>query len=114
MSRKKCLKYITFNGKRDLERQVVKKIRFRHDPGSRFIILRDKDSGDCVVIKQRLPALARESGKADVCLVRIACHELESFLGDLAAVARGLHVPAVATMRDKQKFRAPESRNHDN
>lgn len=104
------VQYITFNGKQDLERQLVKKIRFWCDPGSRFIILRDKDSGDCDAIKQRLLALAQESGKADVCLVRIACHELESFfLGDLAAVAQGLHMPAVAAMQDKQKFRAPDA-----
>lgn len=104
------VQYITFNGKQDLERQLVKKIRFWCDPGSRFIILRDKDSGDCGVIKQRLLVLAQESGKADVCLVRIACHELESFfLGDLAAVAQGLHMPAVAAMQDKQKFRAPDA-----
>lgn len=104
------VQYITFNGKQDLERQLVKKIRFWCDPGSRFIILRDKDSADCGVIKQRLLVLAQESGKADVCLVRIACHELESFfLGDLAAVAQGLHIPAVAAMQDKQKFRAPDA-----
>lgn len=104
------VQYITFNGKQDLERQLVKKIRFWCDPGSRFIILRDKDSGDCGVIKQRLLVLAQESGKADVCLVRIACHELESFfLGDLAAVAQGLHMPAVAAMQDKQKFRTPDA-----
>lgn len=104
------VQYITFNGKQDLERQLVKKIRFWCDPGSRFIILRDKDSGDCGVIKQRLLALAQESDKADVCLVRIACHELESFfLGDLAAVAQGLRMPAVAAMQDKQKFRAPDA-----
>lgn len=104
------VQYITFSGKQDLERQLVKKIRFWCDPGSRFIILRDKDSGDCGVIKQRLLALAQESGKADDCLVRIACHELESFfLGDLAAVAQGLHMPAVANMQDKQKFRTPDA-----
>lgn len=104
------VQYITFNGKQDLERQLVKKIRFWCDPDSRFIILRDKDSGDCGVIKQRLLALAQESGKADLCLVRIACHELESFfLGDLAAVAQGLNLPAVAAMQDKQKFRTPDA-----
>lgn len=104
------VQFITFNGKQDMERQLVKKIRFWCEPGSRFIILRDKDSGDCGVIKQRLLVLAQESGKADVCLVRIACHELESFfLGDLAAVAQGLHMPAVAAMQDKQKFRTPDA-----
>lgn len=100
------VQYITFSGKQDLERQLVKKIRFWCDPGSRFIILRDKDSGDCGVIKQRLLALAQESGKGDACLVRIACHELESFfLGDLAAVAQGLDLPAVA----KKPYRTPDT-----
>ena len=103
------VQYITFNGKQDLERQIVKKIRFWCDPGSRFIILRDKDSEDCGIIKQRLLNLIQKSGKADVCLARIACHELESFfLGDLAAVAQGLNLPSVAAMQDKQKFRAPD------
>lgn len=88
------VQYITFSGKQDLERQLVKKIRFWRDPGSRFIILRDKDSGDCGVIKQRLLALAQESGKGDACLVRIACHELESFfLGDLAGCGAGAGSP---------------------
>lgn len=62
------VQYITFSGKQDLERQLVKKIRFWRDPGSRFIILRDKDSGDCGVIKQHLLALAQESGKGDAAL----------------------------------------------
>lgn len=104
------VQFITFSGKQDMERQMVKKIRYWCAPGSRFIIMRDKDSGDCGVIKQRLLALAQESGKGEACLVRIACHELESFfLGDLAAMAQGLNVPTVATMREKQKFRAPDA-----
>lgn len=32
------VQYITFSGKQDLERQLVKKIRFWCDPGSRFIV----------------------------------------------------------------------------
>lgn len=104
------VQFITFSGKQDLERQLVHKLRFWCDSGSRFIILRDKDSGDCGIIKQRLLELARESGKGDACCVRIACHELESFfLGDLAAVAQGLNVPAVANMQRKQKFRTPDA-----
>ena len=53
------VQFITFSGKQDLERQLVKKIRYWCAPGSRFIIMRDKDSGDCGVIKQRLLALAQ-------------------------------------------------------
>ena len=90
------VQYITFEGKQDLEQQMVRKIRLWREPDSRFIVLRDKDSGDCTLIKQRLLELTQQSGKAESCLVRIACHELESFfLGDLAAVADALEMPAV-------------------
>ena len=55
--------YICFEGKQDLERQMVRKIRWWRDPDSRFIILRDKDAGDCMAIKQKLIELTRKSGK---------------------------------------------------
>lgn len=104
------VQYITFEGKQDLERQVVKKIRSWCEPDSRFIILRDKDSGDCTLIKQRLLELVRQSGKFESCLVRIACHELESFfLGDLAAVADALEIPAVIRKQNKKPYRTPDS-----
>lgn len=104
------VQYITFSGKQDLERHLVRKIRCWREPDARFIILRDKDSGDCGVIKRRLLHLVRESGKADACLVRIACHELESFfLGDLAAVARALHIPELTKKQDTRTFRTPDA-----
>lgn len=102
--------YILCNGKQDLERHLVRKIRYWREPDARFIILRDKDSGDYGVIKRRLLDLVRQSGKADACLVRLACHELESFfLGDLAAVARALHMPDLAKKQDKRTFRTPDA-----
>ena len=104
------VQYMTFSGKQDLEKQMVKKIRFWQMPNSRFIILRDQDSGDCSVIKARLLDLARQTEKAEACLVRIACHELESFfLGDLAAVASALDMPGLAGRQNKNPYRAPDS-----
>ena len=104
------VQYITFEGKQDLERQMVRKIRSWREPDSRFIVLRDKDSGDCTRIKQRLLELTQQSGKAESCLVRIACHELESFfLGDLAAVADGLEMPAVIKKNKAKKHTAPRT-----
>ncbi len=104
------VQYMTFSGKQDLEKQMVKKIRFWMEPDSRFIILRDQDSGVCSVIKERLLELARQSGKAEACLVRIACHELESFfLGDLAAVAQALNMPSLAEKQNKKLYRKPDS-----
>ena len=104
------VQYMTFSGKQDLEKQMVRKIRLWMEPDSRFIILRDQDSGDCTAIKTRLLELAKKTGKADVCLVRIACHELESFfLGDLAAVAQGLNLPALAGRQNRNPYRRPDS-----
>ena len=104
------VQYITFEGKQDLERQMVRKIRSWREPDSRFIVLRDKDSGDCTRIKQRLLELTQQSGKAESCLVRIACHELESFfLGDLAAVADALEMPAVIKKQSKKPYRTPDN-----
>lgn len=104
------VQYMTFSGKQDLEKQMERKIRLWMEPDSRFIILRDQDSGDCTAIKTRLLELAKKTGKADVCLVRIACHELESFfLGDLAAVAQGLNLPALAGRQNRNPYRRPDS-----
>ena len=104
------VQYITFEGKQDLEQQMVRKIRLWREPDSRFIVLRDKDSGDCTLIKQRLLELTQQSGKAESCLVRIACHELESFfLGDLAAVADALEMPAVMKKQNKKPYRTPDN-----
>ena len=104
------VQYITFSGKQDLEKQLVRKIRFWLEPDSRFIILRDQDSGDCTAIKARLLELARQSGKAEACLVRIACRELESFfLGDLAAVGQALNLPSLAGKQKKSPYRKPDA-----
>ena len=104
------VQYMTFSGKQDLEKQMERKIRLWMEPDSRFIILRDQDAGDCTAIKARLLNIVQKTGKADVCLVRIACHELESFfLGDLAAVAQGLNMPALAGKQNKTPYRRPDT-----
>lgn len=104
------VKYITFNGKCDLERQLVKRIRGWCIPNSFFIILRDKDSDDCIALKSRLLNLVSETNKSDNCLIRIACHELESFfLGDLSAVATGFAIPAIANKQRKKPYRTPDN-----
>lgn len=74
-------------GKQDLERGLrttlpsISKI-----PGSRILITRDQDSGDCREVKTRLNEIAFEYCQCPY-LIRIVCHELESwFLGDLNAI----------------------------
>lgn len=42
-------------------------------------------------------------------IVRIACHELESFyLGDLSAVDKGLKMNSLSKLQNKKKYREPD------
>ena len=102
-------RFITFEGKQDLEKQLTKRIRGYHNPLARFVVLRDQDSNpDCTAVKARLSELCAASGRADV-LVRIACRELESFyLADLAAVERGLGMAGLVHQQEIKKFRSPD------
>ena len=71
--------------------------------------MRDQDSADCHVVKERLVNLCHEAGKQGV-LVRIACHELESFyFGDLRADEKGLRLANIAKHQKKAKYRIPDS-----
>jgi len=102
--------YIVFEGKQDLEKQIEKRLKFWKKPNSCFLILRDKDSGDCLNIKNNLIEKINRSGKNENSIVRIACHELESFyLGDLYAVEKGLNLLGLNKLQMKKKFRTPDA-----
>ncbi len=102
------VQYVVFEGKQDLEKRLPRRLRAWQRPDARFIVLRDKDSADCVELKQRLAQLCAEAGKEDA-LVRIACHELESwYLGDLAAVATAIGPTGLARQQGNRKFRDPD------
>jgi len=99
---------IVFEGKQDLEKNLVKKIRAYRVPHSQFVVLRDQDAGDCHIIKQNLLELCKKSNKPES-LVRIACRELESwYLADLKAVEQGLNISGLAKHQSKKKYRAPD------
>lgn len=73
-----------------------------------FLILRDQDSGDCRLIKENLLKKCRAANKPET-IVRIACHELESFyLGDLAAVEKGLGLGNLSKRQRKHTYRQPD------
>jgi hypothetical protein len=102
---------IAFKGKGDLERNLVGKIRSYRKPQTRFIVLRDKDSDDCIEVKRRLLEKCQEAKRPDS-LVRIACHELESwYLADLAAVEKGLGLPTgeLNTSKNSIKYQNPDT-----
>lgn len=99
---------VAFEGKQDLEKQLPIKLKGWRTPDTEFVILRDQDSGKCQTIKQNLKRICAEAKKPDV-LVRIACRELESwYLGDLAAVERGLEIDGLTAFQNKAKYRNPD------
>ena len=102
------IRYQTFQGKQDLEKNLVRRLRHWNLPDSAFVIMRDQDFEDCQVVKQGLVDLCQKSDK-DNFLVRIACRELESFyLGDLKAVEEGLGIKGIAKQQRRKEFRNPD------
>ncbi len=100
--------YIVFEGKQDLEKKLSKRLNGWRRPNSRFIVMRDQDMADCKQVKSRLQNLC-PNDKLPHTLVRIACHELESwYLADLQAVEQGLMIPGVAAYQNKKKYRNPD------
>ena len=101
-------RFIPFEGKQDLEKQIVKKLRGYRVPDACFVVLRDKDSEDCLQVKTRLVEKCKTALKPNA-LVRVACHELESwYLGDLAAVESGLGVTGLARQQHKTPYDKPD------
>ena len=102
------VRYIVFEGKQDLEKRLPIRLRAWQNPESRFLVLRDQDSGDCKQIKQHLMRLCNDAGHPDA-IIRVACHELESFyLGDLKAVAQTLGPRNLEKQQTKAKYRNPD------
>ncbi|MFH1497984.1 MAG: hypothetical protein ABII82_09190 [Verrucomicrobiota bacterium] len=102
------VRFVVFEGKSDLEKQIERKLRAWLNPHSQFVILRDQDSGDCSKIKNGLVEKCRRAGHPTT-LVRIACRELESwYLGDLKAVETGFCLRNLARHQATAKYRRPD------
>lgn len=101
--------YLVFEGKQDLEKRMVRRIRGWLLPDSVFIVLRDQDSGDCRTIKERLVLLCREAGRPSA-IVRIACRSLESwFVGDWDAVSMAFNLPKLSNLKRKSLYQTPDA-----
>ena len=101
--------YIVHEGKDDLEKSIPRKLRAWREPGVRFVILRDKDQGDCVSLKNRILTMCEESGRPDT-LVRIVCSELEAwYLGDPDALAQAFGNEQLRSIGRRARFRDPDS-----
>lgn len=100
--------FLEFEGKQDLEKNIPRKLKTWRRPDSKFVVLRDQDSGACVEVKARLAAKVSESGRP--ALIRVACRELEAWVaGDLAAVAEAFGAPEIVSEKARAKFRDPDS-----
>lgn len=103
-----AIRYLVFEGKQDLEKQLPRKIRSWLMPDSLFVVMRDQDSMDCAEAKRRLVERVAESGRDGV-LVRVACKEIESWvLGDWHAVAQAFEMPQLANQALKAIYREPD------
>lgn len=102
------VRYVVFEGKQDLEKQLVRRIRSWLAAESVFVILRDQDAADCTVVKQNLSHLVKETGREDV-LIRVVCRELESWvIGDWDAVAQAFGKPQLRSQARKAVYRNPD------
>jgi Domain of unknown function (DUF4276) len=100
--------YLVFEGKQDLEKRLVTRMKHWLKPNSQFIVMRDQDSGNCTVIKENLKRLCKQAGKPRA-IVRIVCKELETFfVGDWAAVAAAYDRPALTVHARSAKYRDPD------
>lgn len=100
--------YLVFEGKQDLEGQLVRKIRGWQRSDASFVVLRDQDAADCHVVKAGLAKLVAQSGREPV-LVRVACKELEAWVvGDWPAVSRAFDRPQLAAQATKATYRDPD------
>ena len=100
---------LVFEGKQDLEKQMVRRMRGYRVPGARFVVLRDQDASDCRTVKRALKRKCEEAHHPEA-VVRIACRELESwYLADLAAVERALDKPGLQSLQHKRHYRTPDA-----
>ena len=101
--------YVPFNGKRDLETKLVKRLSGWQTPDSVFVILLDQDNENCKSVKQRLIKKCENLASSHTFIIRIVCHELESwYFGDLEAVGKALEKPELKRYKDKPKYRNPD------
>lgn len=99
---------IVHEGKNDLQSSLKKKLISWQIPEDRFVVVHDKDSADCLKLKQELRDICIYAGREDT-LIRIPCHELEAwFLGDLKAVGLTYQINNLAALQEKQQYGNPD------
>lgn len=100
---------VPHEGKSDLDRSIVRKLKAWQIPQDRFVILRDNDNVDCVNLKAKFVRLCAQCGRPDT-LIRLVCQELESwYLGDLMALSKVYGEPQLVGAAVRKRFVDPDS-----
>lgn len=100
---------VPHEGKQDLEKSIPRKLRAWREPGVRFVVVRDNDSGDCHPLKVRLVEACEQGRRGDT-LVRLACQELEAwYLGEPEALAAAFDNPDLVDLGGQARFRDSDS-----
>ena len=101
---------VPHDGKSDLEKSLVSKLRSWRTPHVRFVVMRDQNGEDCHSVKTKLNDLCIKGGRPDS-LARVVCRELEAwYVGDADALAEAYPEAArrIATNLGKRGFREPD------
>jgi hypothetical protein len=102
------VRFLVFEGKQDLEKQLVRKIRGWKAPNSSFVVMRDQDAADCRNVRKVLENLGNQCVGAQV-HVRVVCRELESWVvGDWQAIAAAFEKPELVSQAQKAIHRMPD------
>lgn len=99
---------ISHEGKSDLEKSIVRKLKAWREPGVRFLVLCDNDAGNCKLTKQRLANLCAQAQRPDT-TVRLVCQELEAwYFGHPEGLAQAYQRADLVRLLRKAKFRDPD------
>lgn len=98
-------KIVTYSGKCDLEKRFWVTMRGWDWGNPFFVVLRDNDGGECLLLKERLAQAAVSTGKPFK--IRIVYQELESwFLADCEAVCAAYPRSKISNLT--AKYRDPD------
>ncbi|MDR1290660.1 MAG: DUF4276 family protein [Planctomycetaceae bacterium] len=100
--------YRKFKGKNNLIQRLEKTIQNHVDNNCPIVILCDQDDDCCVELRDKILNLCKKTHRGSSCVVRIACHEMESwFLAQLDIVAGHFGVPELA--KHQKRYEKPDT-----
>ena len=96
------IRYFSFEGKNDLKKKLQRRIQGWQGDDACFLVLMDQDGADCRIVKKELQELIRETGKAGRTWSGLPATSWRIFLGDLAAVEKGLKLKRLSEKQNTE------------